>query len=73
MLNQNEQKIPGWSGFVSKIGEVPDSITTLDYYPVIYKPITQYSTVQECLKYAEQASNEVGQELPKTSVHIKDG
>ena len=36
-------------------------MTIIDYYPVIFKPITEYSTVQECLRHAEQATIEVGQ------------
>ena len=40
MLNQKEQKIPGWSGFVSKIGEV-DNFPFLSngIYKVLYDEI----------------------------------
>ena len=54
------QTIPGWAGFVSS-GRKPDHLTKIGYYPVIHQPITQYSTVQECLRYAEKATDEVGQ------------
>ena len=40
----------------------PQKITTIDYHPDIYHPITQYSAVQECLKYTEKATDEVGHE-----------
>ena len=39
-FNAVEQHIPGWAGFVSKTGVIPKKKTTIDYYPVIYKPIT---------------------------------
>ena len=50
-INSTDQAVPGWAGFVSLIGSKPDRLTKLEYYPVIYKPITEYSTVQECLKF----------------------
>lgn len=56
------QDVCGWSGFVSAIGEVPQNKTTIEYYPVINSPITEYTTVQQCLRYAEKATHEVGQE-----------
>ena len=43
------------------MGDVPERLTVIDYYPVIFKPITQYETVQECLRLAEKATDEVGQ------------
>lgn len=60
-INETEQLIPGWAGFISKTGQTPKNLTTIDYYPVINHPITEYKTVQECLRYAEEASEEVGQ------------
>ena len=56
------QEVPGWSGFISETGDIPTSTTTIDYYPVINNPITDYKTVQHCLEYAESASREVGQD-----------
>lgn len=56
------QEVPGWAGFVSQKGDVPEKKTTLGYYPVINHPITEYKTVQECLRYAEEATREVGQD-----------
>ena len=62
MNGQSTQKlIPGISGFLSTTGKTPDSLTSIDYYPVIASPITEYRTVQECLRYAESATHEVQQ------------
>ena len=36
----NSQQVPGWSGFISKTGDVPRRLTTIDYFPVIPHPIT---------------------------------
>ena len=55
------QNVPGWGGFVSVTGSRPIQLTTIDYYPVINRPITDYSTVQECLRVAEEATREDGQ------------
>ena len=46
---------------MSLTGDTLNRLTTIDYYPVLNKPITEYTTVQECLRYAEEASKEVGQ------------
>ena len=40
------QHVPGWAGFISEIGQVPKHPTTIDYYPMINHPVTDYSTVQ---------------------------
>ena len=56
------QECPGWSGYVSLLGTVPPRLTTIDYYPVIPYPITDYSTVVETLRYAKEAGEEVGQD-----------
>ena len=61
------QEVPGWSGFISVTGDTPTSTTTIDYYPVINNPITDYKTVQQCLEYAESASREVGQDFVITT------
>ena len=49
------QGFPGWSGYVSLLGTEPTRLTTIDYYPVIPYPITDYSTVVETLRYAQEA------------------
>ena len=68
--SDNEQDVPGWAGFVSSTGEAPEILTTVDYYPVINHPITDFSTIQECLRAAEEASHEVGQEYVITSFDL---
>ena len=64
------QQIPGWAGFISMTGTTPQSLTTIDYYPVIPHPITDYRTVQECFKYAENATAEVGQQYVITTFDL---
>ena len=54
----NCQQVPGWSGFISRTGDAPRKITTIDYFPIIPHPITEYAIVQETLKYAEEATKE---------------
>ncbi|MEW8548338.1 MAG: hypothetical protein AB2693_32950, partial [Candidatus Thiodiazotropha sp.] len=44
--------------------------TTIDYYPVINSPITDYKTVQQCLEYSESATREVGQDYVITSFDL---
>ena len=70
LSSNTSQEIPGWSGFISGMGKVPSSTTTIDYYPVINCPITEYKTVQQCHKYSEQATEEVGQEYVLTTFDI---
>ena len=41
------QQVPGWAGFISETGQVPNRLTTIDYYPIINHPIIDYSTVQK--------------------------
>ena len=59
---RGDQEMPGFSGYISVLGNKPSRMTTIGYYPVINKPITDYKTVQECLGQAEEASHEVGQQ-----------
>ena len=65
-----EQGVPGWAGFISTTGEKPLRKTTIEYYPVIYHPITEYKTVQECLRQSENATHEVGQEYVITTFDL---
>ena len=62
LSRQKDQEVPDWAGFLSATGEKPKCLTTIDYYPVINHPITEYKTVQEVLRYLEEATREVGQE-----------
>ncbi|KAL5013682.1 hypothetical protein ScPMuIL_007952 [Solemya velum] len=64
------QEVPGWTGFLSVTGSKPTKLTTVDYYPVINHPITEYRTVQECLRYAEKATTEVEQEYVVTTFDL---
>jgi hypothetical protein len=67
---QAQQEVPSWSGFLSLTGQIPPKLTTVDYYPVIASPITDYKTVQECLRYAEEATREVNQEYTITTFDL---
>ena len=64
------QEVSGWAGYISTTGEKPMKTTTIDYYPVINCPITEYRAVQECLRYSEDASNEVGQQYVITTFDL---
>lgn len=59
--------MPGYSAFISITGTIPKSLTSIDYYPVINHPIADYRPVHECLRYAEEASREVGQSYVVTT------
>ena len=67
---QDSQQIPAWAGFISETGCPPTKLTTIDYYPVINHPITEYKTVQECLRAAEEATVEVGQDYVVTTFDL---
>ena len=45
-------------------------LTTIDYFPVITHPITEYDVVQETLKYAEEATKEVNQKYVMTTYDL---
>lgn len=66
----NRQCVPGWGGFISETGVRPTNLTTIDYYPVINHPITDNSTVQECLRMSKQCSDEVGQRYTITTFDL---
>ena len=70
VLYQNQQIVPGILGFISQTGQIPQKLTAIEYYPVIPKPITDYSTVQECLRYSEEATREVGQQYVITTFDL---
>lgn len=59
--NLTQQPVSGLTGFVSKTGKVSESLTFIDYYPVISSPITEYKAVHKCLRYVECATQEVQQ------------
>ena len=56
-----KQTVPAFGGFISATGIVPLRRTTIDNYPWIPEPITEYNVVKELLKRCEQATKEVGQ------------
>ncbi len=68
--SKTDQAVPGFGGFISTTGDPPSRLTTLDYYPVINQPITDYKTVQECLRYAEEGTKEVGQKYVITTFDL---
>ncbi len=53
-----------------KTGDPPKSITTIAYYLVIHNRITEYKTVQECLRLAEEATHEVEQKYTITTFDL---
>ena len=55
------QTVPAFGGFISATGIPPLQRTTIDNYPWIPEPITEYNVVKELLKRCEQATKEVGQ------------
>ena len=55
--------VPGYSSFISMANDPPKFLTKIVYYPVIKKPITEYSTVQEVLRYSEEASSKVEESI----------
>ena len=67
---RGQQYVPGWGGFISLLGEKPARKTTLGYYPVIKHPITDYRTVKERLRIAEEATHEVGQDYVITTFDL---
>jgi len=67
---RDKEQVHGWAGFVSQTGEAPTKLTTIDYYPVINHPITDYKTVQKCLRVAQEATEEVGQSYVITTFDL---
>jgi hypothetical protein len=65
-----EQEIPGLAGFWSVLGNEPPRLTIIDYYPVIYQPITDNKAVQECLRYSEQGARKIGQKYVVTTFDL---
>ena len=61
VLKREQQQLPGVSGFVSVTEYMPKKLTTIGYFPMINHPITDNTTVQECLRVSEEATREVGQ------------
>ena len=70
MMLRDKEQLPGWAGFVSQRGEAPTKLTTIDDYPVINHQCTDYKTVQECLRAAQEATGEVGQSYVITTFDL---
>ena len=70
VCNADRQVDPGWGGFISETGTVPECLTTIDYYPVINHPITDYTTVNECLRVSRVVSQVVGQKYAITTFDL---
>ena len=69
-VKTNCQQVPSWSAIISRTGDAPQKLTTIDYFPVIPHPITEYATVQETLNYAEEATKEVNQKYVITTYDL---
>ena len=61
VCNTERQVVPRYGGFISENGTVPECHKTIDHYPVINHPITDYATAKECLMVSRVASQELGQ------------
>ena len=56
-----EQKLPGFGGVVSILGDPPAKLKTIDYYPVINTRITDNKAAHECPRYSEDGAKDVGE------------
>ena len=70
ICSTGKQKVPALSGFISATGTAPQNVTTIDYYPMINEPITEYKVVREILHRCEKATREVGQLYTITSFDL---
>ena len=56
-----EQKLPGFGGVVSILGDPPAKLKTIDYYPVINTHITDNKAAREYSRYSEDGAKDAGQ------------
>ena len=56
-----EQKLPGFGGVVSILGDPSAKLKSIDYYPVINTHITDNTAAHECPRYSEDGVKDVGQ------------
>ena len=56
-----EQKLPGFGGVVSILGDPPAKLKTIDYHPVINTHITDNKAAHQCPRYSEDGPKDVGQ------------
>ena len=59
-LQQGDQQIPPFGGFISATGRSPERKSTIEYFTPIHQPITDNSVVYELLKRTQMATDEVG-------------
>ncbi|GFS21870.1 hypothetical protein ElyMa_003349200 [Elysia marginata] len=62
-INEDNQSIPGWNGWLSNVSHCDEQPSIVDYMEPLSQPITQNSTVQEVLKISQKASRAVGQQF----------
>lgn len=65
-----KQIVPAYGGFISATGKSPLKRTTIEYYPWIPEPITEYNVVKELLDKSEEATKEVGQNYTITTFDL---
>ena len=56
-----EQKLPGFGGVVSILGDPSAKLKSIDYYPVINTHITDNKAARESSRYSEDGAKDVGQ------------
>ena len=56
-----EQKLPGFGGVVSILGDPSAKLKSIDYYPVINIHITDNKAAHECPRYSGDGAKDVGQ------------
>ena len=56
-----EQKLPGFGGMVSILGNPSAKLKSIDYYPIINTHITDNKAAHECPRYSEDGAKDVGQ------------
>lgn len=61
ILRDFERGLLRWSGFVSVTGDTPQRLATIGY-DVNHNPFTEYKTVKECLRFADETTKEKEQD-----------
>ena len=61
VCGSGHQQVPAFAGFISATGKPPTKLTTIDYYPMINEPITDFKVIKEILKKSQKATEDVGQ------------
>jgi hypothetical protein len=56
-----QQKLHGFGGMVSILGDPSAKLKSIDYYPVINTHITDKKAAHECPRYSEGGAKDVGQ------------